>query len=304
MDQNINRLEFGELPVSDTTLLVSDSFMLSDNLDEQEIIEVLRYPSMARKLTGNPFKLKFTMLLMCVGGFLRVRIGMREQKVTAGHLLVITGGAIVECLDTEMDARVVLIAFSDKFIMQAPRMSVYPAPGILSSLHATPCIPLDREEQNDILNLYRMMRHRLGNPRFRSRSELAESGLRTLFCYISGLIAPAEEPQAPTSRKQVIFDDFLNLVDSCGVRERALTFYADRLCITTRYLSRVVAETSGRTAREWINMRVILEAKVLLREGRLSVQQISERLNFANQSFFGSFFKRATGLSPNAYRKG
>ena len=47
---------------------------------------------------------------------------------------------------------------------------------------------------------------------------------------------------------------------------------------------------------------VLKEAKALLKSGRYSVQQVSDMLNFANQSFFGAYFKRSVGCSPSAYR--
>ncbi|MDE6551485.1 MAG: helix-turn-helix domain-containing protein, partial [Muribaculaceae bacterium] len=61
-------------------------------------------------------------------------------------------------------------------------------------------------------------------------------------------------------------------------------------------------EASGRSPKEWINIRVMLEAKVLLRDPSRSIQEISEILGFPNQSFFGTFFKKMKGLSPSAYR--
>ncbi|MDR1673524.1 MAG: helix-turn-helix domain-containing protein, partial [Bacteroidales bacterium] len=76
-----------------------------------------------------------------------------------------------------------------------------------------------------------------------------------------------------------------------------------KLCLTSKHLSAVIKKTTGKSAFEWINDYVILEAKSLLRATNMTVQQISEELNFANQSFFGKFFKRAVGVSPKEYRQ-
>ena len=69
------------------------------------------------------------------------------------------------------------------------------------------------------------------------------------------------------------------------------------------YLSTVVRTCTGRTASEWIERHVAQEAKALLKSTNMTVQQISNELNFPSQSFFGKFFKRLTGLSPKEYRR-
>ena len=81
------------------------------------------------------------------------------------------------------------------------------------------------------------------------------------------------------------------------------SFYAGKLCVTPKYLSLLVKNVSNRTAGEWIDNYVVLEAKALLSSSTLSIQEISDRLNFANQSFFGKYFKQHAGISPTEYRK-
>ena len=103
-------------------------------------------------------------------------------------------------------------------------------------------------------------------------------------------------------RKEDVFYRFLLLVEANFQMERSVNFYADSLNITPKHLSAVAKETSGHTAGEWIDSYVVMEAKMLLNNSELSIQEISTRLNFANQSFFGKYFKHHTGMSPRAYR--
>lgn len=77
---------------------------------------------------------------------------------------------------------------------------------------------------------------------------------------------------------------------------------ADLLCVTPKYLSQVIRNVSGKLAGKWITDFVILEAKALLKGGKLTIQQIADNLNFANQSFFGRWFKDNVGMSPSEYR--
>ena len=105
------------------------------------------------------------------------------------------------------------------------------------------------------------------------------------------------------SRQEEIFNRFIALVNEYGKRERNISFYADKLCLTPHYLSTVIRETSGQTVMQWINQAVILEAKVLLKHSDMLIFQISDELNFPNPSFFSKFFKRMTGMTPAEYQK-
>ena len=97
-------------------------------------------------------------------------------------------------------------------------------------------------------------------------------------------------------------EKFLSLVQLHFKKERFLDFYASQLEVSTKHLSRTVKEATGFSAVDWIDRFVILEAKVLLKSTTLSIQQISDELNFASQSFFGKYFKKHTGRSPKEFR--
>ncbi|MDE6006043.1 MAG: helix-turn-helix domain-containing protein [Muribaculaceae bacterium] len=104
------------------------------------------------------------------------------------------------------------------------------------------------------------------------------------------------------SRQGRLSDQFLQLVLENFRKERFLEFYANQLQITPKHLSRTVKQQTGYTAVDWIERYVILEAKVLLKSSNLTIQQISDELNFPSQSFFGKYFKKLTGMSPKEFR--
>ena len=107
----------------------------------------------------------------------------------------------------------------------------------------------------------------------------------------------------PYSRKDVIFESFYKLIQLHHKENRTVTFYADKLCLTPKYLTTVIKEATGTTAHNWINEYVILSAKAMLKSTTKTVQEISNELTFANQSFFGKYFKQYVGMSPGEYRK-
>lgn len=104
------------------------------------------------------------------------------------------------------------------------------------------------------------------------------------------------------SRKENLVISFTTLVVTNFKKERSLQFYASELNITAKYLTETLKEITGKTAGEIIESFVIQEAKMLLNNPELSISEIAEELNFSDQSFFGKFFKRCSGVSPKNYR--
>ena len=107
----------------------------------------------------------------------------------------------------------------------------------------------------------------------------------------------------PVGRRHDYVRDFIKLVHLHYIRERSVSFYADKLFISSKYLSMLVKDATGRTAARWIDDFVIMEAKNMLRFSGKNIQQVAFALNFPTQSSFGKFFKHITGMSPTEYQK-
>ena len=105
-----------------------------------------------------------------------------------------------------------------------------------------------------------------------------------------------------TTRSRMIFEQFVRLVGEYHTKHRNVGFYADKLCLTPKYLSKLIKSASGRSAPEWIDAYVILEAKNMLKYSDMTIKEIVWHLNFPNQSVFYKFFKARTGMTPSGYR--
>ena len=112
-----------------------------------------------------------------------------------------------------------------------------------------------------------------------------------------------ESSEKNVSRKMAYVKDFMGLVQTHHAKERSLAFYADKLFISPKYLSRIIKEATGRSAAEWIDDFVLIDAKNMLRFSSKNVQQVAYALNFSTQSSFGKFFKHLTGMSPSEYQQ-
>ena len=110
-------------------------------------------------------------------------------------------------------------------------------------------------------------------------------------------------PRLAEGHSSDLAEAFLNLVEVEYHRHRDLSYYANRLCKSAKYLSRVIMEATGRSATDWIERCVIMDAKAQLSSTKKRVSEISDDLNFASPSFFGKYFKRITGLSPRDFRE-
>ena len=104
------------------------------------------------------------------------------------------------------------------------------------------------------------------------------------------------------SRNELLLKEFKTLLTKYFIEERQLTFYAEKLHVTPKYLSAAVKEASGKTTGDWIADVLILESKVLLQDKQQSIAQIAYQLKFTDPSHFGKFFKVQTGQSPLSYR--
>ena len=108
----------------------------------------------------------------------------------------------------------------------------------------------------------------------------------------------------PSTREQTIYDRFIYLVSRYAKQEHQLRFYADKMCLTERYLGAVIRDVSGSTAKQWIDKSLIACLQAELRHSDKPLAQLSDEMCFPNTSFLCKYFKRLTGVSPLSYRKG
>lgn len=109
----------------------------------------------------------------------------------------------------------------------------------------------------------------------------------------------------PGSGRQLeIFHRFIALVHDHATSQRDVSFYADKLCVSTRYLSAITRHLAHASVKQIIDRMVVMEIRILLQSTDLSIQEIADRLSFPDQSYLGRYFKKHTGESPTAYRNG
>lgn len=170
-----------------------------------------------------------------------------------------------------------------------------------------PCMELTHAESQSLRSFISMVEQELKGSETDFSSEII-GGLIAATIYKIGDILThylTEHPEVDSpihNRAEEYFRQFTELLGEHYKHERSVGFYARQLCITPKYLTTLIKRISGKSVSEWIDNYVILEAKTLLKYSNMSVQEIAYYLNFPNQSFFGSYFKRNAGMSPSQYK--
>lgn len=170
-----------------------------------------------------------------------------------------------------------------------------------------PCMELTQAESQSLRSFISMVEQELKGSETDFSSEII-GGLIAATIYKAGDILThylTEHPEVDSpihNRAEEYFRQFTELLGEHYKHERSVGFYARQLCITPKYLTTLIKRISGKSVSEWIDNYVILEAKTLLKYSNMSVQEIAYYLNFPNQSFFGSYFKRNAGMSPSQYK--
>ena len=252
---------------------------------------------------NNPHKFDFYMMVHHTSGSATIKIDMEEYELSEPlNIVKIAPGQIVEInkISPDFDAHIVLM--SKRFL---ENLLVYingSVPLRLGSHDPIEHLP----EQDNVTHAAEMIlkgiRRCLQDKNNPYRMQVVQHMMMAVF-YSSHHIRENSAEEKPRTNADVLTKEFLGLVKENFRKERQLKFYSDILCITPRYLSRVVKECTGSSAAEWIERTVALEARALLKSTNMTVQQISDELSFPSQTFFGKYFKRRVGMSPKEYRR-
>lgn len=165
-----------------------------------------------------------------------------------------------------------------------------------------PLLSLSQSDINYLSNLLRMAEIRT--------SDLGRVFSREIMYHIVMILiyelSAIYERKPITDRKmiqgEILLSEFLQLVNKYCEKEHNLKFYASKLSITPKHLSLKVKALTGHTAGEWIDYMIVLKIKKMLLNTSASLQQISDHFNFPDNSFFGRYFKRHTGMTPKSFR--
>ena len=272
--------------------LPSDSIIIGDDLALVNFNN--NRPAYA---THEPYKLQHAAICICTAGSCSIKVNLQHYDVESPMLVTLMPGQIVEGIDYSPNFDGITIVLSKRFI------DMLNLPGWQQQymmLFNNPVNTISQEALRNLQIFYTILHKAASDEENPFRLQVIENLIRVFF--YGGVSKFRKLEGSAASSKNNIVERFMELVQEHYREERLIGFYADKLCITPKYLSKLIKEHTGRSAGEWIDNHVILEARAMLQSSDMTIQQIAASLNFPNQSFFGKYFKRATGLSPKQYR--
>ncbi len=255
---------------------------------------VCKFPTMT-----SPERLPLFFYGICTSGEADLEIDMKPCKFSKGDIVRIRMGQTLFIKSVSDDFNSVLFFFDRRVIS-----------GFVTGLkvplgNPNPIFNTSDELYGSILLYLNFVKSRLDlckiekSAYLRAASELL---MKAMLCEVLNEVSKSCVTQEKGSRTQEIFMKFSSLVKEHYKETRNVKYYADQLCITPKYLCKIVSECVGSSPSQFIDSLVMNEAKEMLRTTNMSIQNISDALNFPNQSFFGRFFKTHAGVSPGTFR--
>ena len=169
-----------------------------------------------------------------------------------------------------------------------------------------PIINLSDKERNSLFKYFELLYNEEKAENSEIKFLICSSIVQSLTYKISEILRPRfiGEYEKHSGKSSIrIFKEFIKLATTEFRKHRDVAYYANKLCVTPKYLSTIVKDISKNKASRWIEILVVSEAKNLLHYSDMTIQEIAYNLNFPNPSFFGAYFKKYTGMTPGEYRK-
>lgn len=253
--------------------------------------------------TNRLWKLEGGVFFICRHGQASVTIDLKDYTLTPGTEVLLLPGSIFRIKRLDEDFTISLFSFPLNMFHEA---SFRMEPGYFGFLKEHPCYTRSERQSTMADGILQSLEAVYADKRNRYRTLIAKNLLRCclLEIYDKSYRFFGRQQIEGSNRQDELFKKFMTLVHEHAAREREVTFYADKLCISTKYLTGICRHVSGAAAKVIIDRFAILEIKVLLQSTELSIQEISDRLHFPDQSYLGRYFKRHEGISPKEYRAG
>ena len=261
---------------------------------------------------SKPIRLVGNVMVFCVKGSVQMSVNLNEYEVKEGSLMILTDQDIVKVekgSDDEIrNLHWVMIAMSQNFLSDL-RVDFKKILSEGVTLLETPVIHLNQEIRGYFEDYLKLI-GKLADSQLPMYKDAVRSLISSMVSIAAGQwIADVNRMRdkkivvdSRSQHKTFIYRQFIKLVSENYAKQHQVIFYADQLCMSPKYLSKLIKEVSGKSAPEWIDAYVLLEAKHLLKYSDMPVKEIVFRLNFSNQTVFYKYFKAHTGMTPTEYR--
>lgn len=244
------------------------------------------------------FKIDVVTAIVCIQGHGSILINSRQYDYKQGDMLILLPEQIIQYTGNEADCAIRAIVFHKNFfdgLLPSETKS-----RLFTSIYMSPILSLDEDELKNINSYFTMILNILQQENHPYREKTIQYLTAAMFY---GSFAVRHHKNIVTqNQSNTIYNRFMELLRNNYKKEHCVVFYANELCVSAKYLSKIIKETSGKLPSEWIDTFLVTEAQALLETTHLTISQISDELHYANSASFGKFFKKEIGVSPKDYR--
>ena len=239
---------------------------------------------------------------LCTGGDARINLELNDIQVKSGDLVVIRPEQILQIGKTSADFSGKFMIVSSGYVLELVQQ-YNKIRNLMLYFMTSPSIRLEDDSLKILESYYQLLKNRLDDMDNKYAKDICKNIIFALFYELCNITEKHSQAMSMNIfGKRELFNRFIKAVNSDFRKHRQVNHYASLLCVTPKYLSAAVKDTCGKTAGEWIDGMVIMEAKNMLKFSNMNIGEIASYLHFPNQSVFGKYFKRLTGLSPKSYR--
>ncbi len=239
---------------------------------------------------------------LCLDGSCRIQFNGKQLEMRRGDLMIVRQGRLVQSVKPDDLFRVVIIYVAATFIELCTPQSNYGMKGQLA-LFLNPIMHLNEEQFEQCRRNFDNLRARMAQTAHHFYRDMMINKVQSLIIDFFDFHASLYQEQDISTQYATIMSRFLSLLESGEYRQhREVTWYAEQLCVTSKYLSEVSKAASGYAANFWINRYTVLHISRLLRDKSLTFVQISDMFGFSSPAYFSRYVSRNLGMRPTDYR--
>ena len=250
---------------------------------------------------GKTMKVDVDTIIFCRKGTAHIEIDLIPYELVANTQLIIIAGSIVHNISNSDDFKISYITFKHEVYDEATAQL---EPSFTFFLKEYPCVQLGEKRINKMNYLVEAMKDFYNEKTNCFRVKIFKNNIQSflLDVYDKTRTLFKIDKSEEVGRREELFIKFIHLIHKYCPQQREVGFYAEKLYITSRYLSSITQNVADKSAKYIIDKRAIQRIKIMLKYSNMSIQDISYELNFPDQSFFSRYFKKHTGMSPLEYR--
>ena len=277
------------------------SVFTNNEAEKLDVFFIDRKLEIAPARIDVPYRSNFYAVGVCLRGEAELKANLENYVIKPGSLVVKPAYVIQQWTRRSDDFESLTICFTKEFVADHNGLNLDKFEFFEST--AKHVFPVSAEDLKNVKDSLKVLQQKYYAPH-PFRDEILQNLISVLLYEIASIYERLHlSSNSAQTRSDQIASEFKKLLNENFTAERNLKFYAAKLLITPKHLTETIKEATGKTAGEWIAEKVTLEAKVLMQNPSLNVEQISYALNFPDQSTFGKFFKNQTGLAPSVYKK-